>query len=168
LQRGVRVCLFNTPRAASIVIWSFCNEAGCEGSNEAGGPSFQQITYEYDGSRPTLANMFTYGDLLGNTIDVQGFSHQSRSQVDALHHDFPDKAQFMSECCSCTTQRGEDTSGSNYDSNFNADCLESQTNTSNGVPYVSGTMVRLLLCIHVCDISSSPCLTGLDALRLLR
>ena len=36
-----------------------------------------QVTYEMDGSRPTLANMFTFGDLLSKTIDVQGFSHQA-------------------------------------------------------------------------------------------
>ena len=62
----------------AVVIWSFCNEAGCEGEHEAGGPSFREIAYEFDGSRPTLANMFTFGDLLSNTIDVQGFSHQDR------------------------------------------------------------------------------------------
>ncbi|KAL3927848.1 MAG: hypothetical protein SGPRY_002644, partial [Prymnesium sp.] len=43
----------------SVVIWSFCNEGGCEGSHEAGGPLFQEVTYKYDGTRPTLANMFT-------------------------------------------------------------------------------------------------------------
>lgn len=43
----------------SVVIWSFCNEGGCEGTHEAGGPLFQEVTYKYDGTRPTLANMFT-------------------------------------------------------------------------------------------------------------
>ena len=43
----------------SVVIWSFCNEGGCEGDHEAGGPRFKEIAYRYDGSRPTLANMFT-------------------------------------------------------------------------------------------------------------
>lgn len=28
----------------SVVIWSFCNEAGCEGSHETGGPRFREIT----------------------------------------------------------------------------------------------------------------------------
>lgn len=49
---------------ASIVIWSFCNEAGCEGSQEAGAPAFRDITYAVDGSRPVLANMFTFGGTL--------------------------------------------------------------------------------------------------------
>ena len=52
----------------SITILSFCNEAGCEGNREAGGPSFREITYELDGSRPVLANMFTFNDLLSHTI----------------------------------------------------------------------------------------------------
>ena len=56
---------------ASVVIWSFCNEFGCEGAHEAGGPAFRDVAYRLDGSRPTLANMFTFGDLLSNTIDVQ-------------------------------------------------------------------------------------------------
>ena len=59
---------------ASVVIWSFCNEFGCEGAHEAGGPAFRDVAYHLDGSRPTLANMFTFGDLLSNTIDVQARS----------------------------------------------------------------------------------------------
>ena len=35
----------------SIIIWSFCNEAGCEGSQEQGGPAFREIAYHFDGSR---------------------------------------------------------------------------------------------------------------------
>ena len=48
----------------SVVIWSFCNENGCEGTREKGGPRFQEITKEFDGTRPTLGNMFTFNDLL--------------------------------------------------------------------------------------------------------
>ena len=92
----------------SVVIWSFCNEAGCEGSHETGGPRFREISYKYDGSRPTLANMFTFGDLLSNTIDVQGFSHQSRTKLEACHEKLPYKPIYMSECCSCNTMRDED------------------------------------------------------------
>merc|ERR1712205_93044 len=37
----------------AVSIWSFCNEAGCENSvNQAGGPAFQEVTYDMDGSRP--------------------------------------------------------------------------------------------------------------------
>jgi beta-galactosidase/beta-glucuronidase len=55
----------------AVIIWSFCNEDGCEGSHETGGPRFKEISYHFDGSRPVLANMFTFNDLLSNTIDVQ-------------------------------------------------------------------------------------------------
>jgi hypothetical protein len=44
--------------------------------------------------------MFTFNDLLSKTIDVQGFSHQSRSKLDSCHEEMPDKPIFMSECCS--------------------------------------------------------------------
>eukprot|EP00040_Diaphanoeca_grandis_P001426 m.18499 g.18499 ORF g.18499 m.18499 type:complete len:1036 (+) comp12050_c0_seq1:272-3379(+) len=135
----------------SVVIWSFCNEAGCEGSQENGGPRFYDVAYEYDGSRPTLANMFTFNDLLSKTIDVQGFSHQSRSKLDSCHAQMPDKPIFMSECCSCNTMRDEDEGCESSDGHntcvqksFNADCVQGQTNASNGAPYAIGTMVWTL------------------------
>ena len=64
------------------VIWSFCNEGGCEGSREQGGPRFQAIAQEYDGSRATLANMFTFNDLLSKTIEVQGRILAAKSKID--------------------------------------------------------------------------------------
>ena len=91
-----------------VVIWSFCNEGGCEGTHENGGPRFQAITEMYDGTRPTLANMFTFADLLSDTIDVQGFSHQSRDKLEQCHAKLPHKPIYMSECCSCNTMRDED------------------------------------------------------------
>lgn len=135
----------------SVTIWSFCNEAGCEGDQEEGGPRFQEIAYRYDGSRPTLANMFTFNDLLSKTVDVQGFSHQDRKQLDDCHSKMPDKPIFMSECCSCNTMRDEDVgceSSNGQDmciqKSFNADCVADQTNASNGADYAIGTMVWTL------------------------
>ena len=94
--------------AVRVVNRSFCNEAGCEGWRERGGPRFQEVAHRLDGSRPTLANMFTFDDLLSHTVDVQGFSHQSRQKLDACHARLPDKPIYMSECCSCNTFRDED------------------------------------------------------------
>ena len=139
----------------AVVIWSFCNEAGCEGAHETGGPAFREIAYRFDGSRPTLANMFTFGDLLSNTIDVQGFSHQTRDKLSACHAKLPFKPIYMSECCSCNTMRDEDvgceTSHDNphdicTQTSFNARCAESNaaTNASDGVPWAVGTMVWTL------------------------
>jgi hypothetical protein len=139
----------------SVVIWSFCNEGACEGAHETGGPPFQRISTELDGTRPTLANMFTYNDLLSHTIDVQGFSHQSREKLQACHAALPHKPIFMSECCSCNTMRDEDVGCETLHDNphkictqpsFNARCAESNdaTNASDGVNYAVGTMVWTL------------------------
>lgn len=126
----------------SIVVLSFCNEAGCERAEEAG-PPFQKIADAVDGTRPTLANMFTYNDLLSDTIDVQGFSHRPGSVFDSYHQSNPHKAVFASECCSCETERGEDVSNPKgtppvRNSNFNAGCVAQQTNWSNGRDFVVG------------------------------
>ena len=99
--------------------------------------------------------MFTFGDLLSNTIDVQGFSHQSRTKLDACHAKLPDKPIYMSECCSCNTMRDEDEGRETTSDNphntaihksFNARCTESNsaTNASDGVDYAVGTMVWTL------------------------
>ena len=137
----------------SVVIWSFCNENGCQGKHEKGGPAFQDITTKYDGTRPTLANMFTFNDLLSNTVDVQGFSHQDREKLDECHAALPNKPVFMSECCSCNTMRQEDegceTKRDNPHSEcnqkaFNARCLDKLVNASDGVEYSAGTMVWTL------------------------
>jgi len=130
----------------SVIIWSFCNEAGCEGSaHEDGGPRFQAATKELDlSTRPTLANMFTYNDLLSKTIDVQGFSHKNRELFDAAHAAMPDKPLFASECCSCNTMRGQDVGGKGKQASFNGNCQQGQTNASNGVDWVAGTMVWTL------------------------
>ena len=134
----------------SVIIWSFCNEGNCEGDNENGGPAFQAITQKFDSTRPTLANMFTFNDLLSNTIDIQGFSHKNRKKLDDCHAAMPEKPIFMSECCSCNTMRSEDvgceTKGDNphYECTqiaFNARCLDSMVNASDGVGYAIGTMV---------------------------
>jgi beta-galactosidase/beta-glucuronidase len=137
----------------SVIIWSFCNERGCEGTHEQGGPSFQAVTTMLDGTRPTLANMFTFNDLLSNTVDVQGFSHSKREKLDACHSALPSKPIFMSECCSCNTMRGEDEGCETEHDNphspcdqkaFNGRCLEQLVNASDGVDYSAGTMVWTL------------------------
>ncbi|CAB9511983.1 galactosidase BoGH2A [Seminavis robusta] len=149
----------------SVVIWSFCNENACEGEHEKGGPPFQAIASQFDGTRPTLANMFTFNDLLSNTVDVQGFSHQHRDKLDDCHAKLPNKPIFQSECCSCNTMRGEDegceTGRDNPHSGcvqktFNARCLERLVNASDGVAYAAGTMVWTLF-----DYYGEPPMAGL-------
>ncbi|KAG7359270.1 beta-galactosidase [Nitzschia inconspicua] len=137
----------------SVIIWSFCNENGCEGDHEAGGPAFQNVTDTFDGTRPTLANMFSFNDLLSNTVTIQGFSHQSREKLDECHATLPRKPILMSECCSCNTMRGEDEGCETIKDNphytcdqkaFNGRCLENLVNASDGAEYSSGTFVWTL------------------------
>ena len=56
---------------------------------------------------------------------------------------YPEKPIYMSECCSCNTMRGEDVSDTAalIQQSYNGDCQQGQTNASNGVDYVMGTMV---------------------------
>jgi hypothetical protein len=77
--------------------------------------------------------------------DVQGFSHSGLSTVETYHTNFPTKPEFMSECCSCNTQRGEDVYvGASIEESFNGACIAGQTNTSNGLDHVVGSMVWTL------------------------
>ena len=114
-----------------------------------------------------------------STIDVQGFSHQSRTKLDDCHAKLPHKPIYMSECCSCNTYRDEDigceTLHDNPHSNctqisFNARCAESNsaTNASDAAPYAVGTMVWTLFDYYgepyiTCHSSSgrrtTPCLS---------
>ena len=95
----------------SIMTWSFCNEGGCNrGDDEqAIGQKFKDASYDEDPYRPVTANMNGHiGDGLTSVIDVQGFSHRGGDNFDSFHKQFPEKPLIGSECCSCTTQRGED------------------------------------------------------------
>jgi beta-galactosidase/beta-glucuronidase len=132
----------------SVTIWSYCNEGGC-GGGPTTGSGFYNITYAYDGTRPTLGNHVGNTDL-NKYMDVQGFSHKGSGSFESYHKQFPKKPLFASECCSCETMRGEDvsvkakTTGPGTLQSFNADCVAAQTQGSNALPFVSGTMVWTL------------------------
>jgi beta-galactosidase/beta-glucuronidase len=135
---------------ASVVIWSYCNEGGCG----SGGAGFRNITLKYDTSRPTLGNRAGFGD--DGSTDVAGFSHSRGDVFDDYHAKHPTKPKFASECCSCSSQRssldGETNGGKlNASNDGNIDdgtlalsCTASQSNDSNGRPFMAGTMVWTL------------------------
>ncbi len=130
---------------------------------------FKSVTYEIDGTRPVTGNMcvnwgscpdldqFLSGrnNNMSGILDVQGFSHVSDSVFQQYHSVWPDKPLVASECCSCETQRGEDDDltpvpsrgdwgkdgNTVFYSNFNIDCVQQQTQYSNGLDFVSGTFV---------------------------
>ena len=119
-----------------------------------------------DGTRPTLGN-HNGGDL-DQFMDVQGFSHKPAGAFEAYHKTDAAKPLMASECCSCMTMRGEDrtthppdeakllttanssairsrpTGGPGILAEYNAPCLTSQSNGSNGLPYMVGTEVWTL------------------------
>ena len=132
----------------SIMVWSFCNEAGCgSGDKNGAATNFTVVSKQQDPFRPVTANMFNDIDSpLSQAIDVQGFSHQGGSVFDNFHEKVPTKAVIGSECCSCVTQRGEDFSDKTNHilSNFNADCNKGQTGNQLNRKFVAGCMVWTL------------------------
>lgn len=89
----------------AVVLWSFCNEVGC--NNESSAKPWRARTYEVDGTRPVTQNAIRT-NLSTAFLDVQGFSHKSGSVFDTFHQTFPEKPTLATECCSCLSQRGED------------------------------------------------------------
>eukprot|EP01051_Picozoa_sp_SAG22_P015033 SAG22_NODE_1912_length_3328_cov_1.207185_3_plen_212_part_00 len=153
----------------AITVWSYCNEGGCDPGNSSApagtGSLFRDITYKYDGTRPTLGNNYKgpHGEDLDRYMDVQGFSHSPKMQLVQTHHEQPGKPLFLSECCSCNTMRDEDLtlqavrtpacdhSGMDQPGcdprllgSYNAPCLITQSNASNGLPFMAGAEVWTL------------------------
>ena len=136
----------------SVMLWSFCNEAGCLQQNPnitSIGGQFRGAAKSQDPYRPVSANMMTYSKKLlfsGLTgeLDVQGFSHMPGFIFDDFHMLHPNMAILNSECCSCVTQRGEQDVTPEHLSNFNADCVSEQTLRGISRRFVSGVMVWTL------------------------
>eukprot|EP00937_MAST-01D_sp_MAST-1D-sp2_P002603 g2603.t1 len=92
----------------SIVLWSFCNEVGC--NNESSAAGFRSVAYKFDGTRAVTQNHLGSGDhpLSMMSLDVQGMSHKHGDVMDRFHKNNPSKPIVSSECCSCLSQRGVD------------------------------------------------------------
>lgn len=129
----------------SVVIWSYCNEGGC---GPTGGDAFRNITYKYDGTRPTLGNSWGghswpgQSSLQYSSTDVAGFSHVSGDVFDGFHKAHPSKPMLASECCSCNPSRvlRSDEAIPSHTSSAIA-CAASQAQESDGRSFVAGTMV---------------------------
>ena len=100
---------------ASIIIWSLCNELGCESNNPMGAviaAQFKQVIYYADLSRAVTGNIvqrpYLGGRLIdefGQAMDVTAFSHQNENVPDyrALN---TYKSVGMGETGSCYFDRG--------------------------------------------------------------
>lgn len=132
----------------SIMVWSFCNEAGCSsGDHNGAAEGFRNVSKQVDPFRPVAANMNgDVGATLTQQIDVQGFSHQTGSKFDSFHQQLPNKPLIGSECCSCVTQRGEDYGHSSKSTvgSFNGQCNQDHTGNQLNRDFVAGCMVWTL------------------------
>lgn len=138
---------------ASVAWWSLCNEAGCGNGGMLNGvvPASYAAAYTNDGSRAVGANMGWIsptdpGTPMSDLLDVMGMSHNGLDAFTKFHAAEPNKPLVATECCSCETQRGEDADLPHntsyvYFSNENQQCLEDQTQVSNGQEYIAGTFV---------------------------
>ncbi len=59
----------------SVMVWSFCNEAGCK--NESAAAAFRAVSKLWDPTRAVTQNDNGNYNISGRFLDVQGFSHRS-------------------------------------------------------------------------------------------
>jgi hypothetical protein len=115
---------------ASIMMWSFCNEAECaQYDKDYSGLAFRAAAKGVDPTRPVTAN-----GALSQTptaqLDIQGGSHWGNSSFEKSHSNNNTMPQVLSECCSCNSQREDRSLPS---------CIGDQ-NSPGLVPYVTGSL----------------------------
>jgi beta-galactosidase/beta-glucuronidase len=137
---------------ASIVVNSLCNEIECGSIMNASGvnvvgAAMVNFSKTLDPTRPTTANSDSK-DGLGSVIDVQGFSHGDQYDFAWFKKHWPTKPYGATECCSCETQRLEDSdlpkAAGVYWSSWSQSCTSQQSQASNGPMDVSSTFVWTL------------------------
>lgn len=140
---------------ASVLWWNFCNEGGCSAGTQPN-LDFKAVTTELDGTRAVTANMFAEGptgvEALPNAtaiLDVQGFSHGDRYDFAWFTKHWPAKPFAATECCSCESQRSEDSDlpkapGVFWTSFASQPCTAEQSQASNGPADVAATFVWTL------------------------
>ena len=140
----------------SVLVWSFCNEVGC--NNESSAAAFRAVAKRWDPSRAVTQNR-VLTDVSTDYLDVQGFSHKSTSVFESFHASHPEKPMLATECCSCMSQRGVDEdscpspmdggcakppaplpAGEFYNNNIGV-CTAGQVAMSDAPDYVAGTFV---------------------------
>ena len=153
----------------SVAIYSLCNEGECamgakDGKyfgNDTVYSEFRSITKRLDPTRAISGNAYGWfgKGTISDYFDVQGLSHPSVSELLASRAaNLPTHRPLItSECCSCRSQRGEDTANADamghyaknitrpHYSAFNADCLLEQVNGSgDNDAFVAGSIIWTL------------------------
>merc|ERR1712139_765079 len=92
----------------SVIMWSLCNEALCEGFNAGTAKSLKPIVKELDpaGQRPVTAAMNGgYGSAFQDVLDVVGVNYHI-SGYDSIHKSHPNQPMIGSETSSDYSDRG--------------------------------------------------------------
>lgn len=92
----------------SVIMWSLCNEALCEGFNADTAKTLKPIVKALDpqGQRPVTAAMNGgYGDEFQNVLDVMGVNYHIGS-YDSIHKNKPNQPMIGSETSSDYSDRG--------------------------------------------------------------
>ena len=97
----------------SVVIWSICNEAGCQASHSGinnVAMMFKDIINKYDGIYNN-SNKWGYNRPVAGagwmTTVLDFASANYNYNLDGYHKDHPSQSIIESESCSCTTDRNE-------------------------------------------------------------
>jgi beta-galactosidase len=107
MQADLRSLLLRDRNHPSVIMWSLCNEALCDGFNAASAAVLRPIVKEYDVGRPVTAAMNGgYGDDFSQLLDVLGFNYHV-SDYDGYHKQHPRQNLVGSETASALSTRGE-------------------------------------------------------------
>jgi len=133
----------------SVVIWSLCNEGGCQIGNTVGasiGTQFKNVINYADTTRPITANgewSIGTSDTMTNVMDVVTCSY-GYGEYTQFHYTHPYKPIMGGESASCTTDRGYYLATNASEGHMNADddgCVVSAWASAAENPWDSGNFI---------------------------
>jgi hypothetical protein len=134
----------------SVVIWSLCNEGGCQIGATTGasiGTQFKNVITYADTTRPITANgewSIGTSDTMTNVMDVVTCSY-NYGEYSQFHYTHPYKPIMGGESASCTTDRGYYGPTNATSGHMNSDddgCVVSAWASAASNPWDSGNFVR--------------------------
>ena len=139
----------------SVVIWSLCNEGGCQIGATTGasiGAQFKNVINYADTTRPITANgewSIGTSDTMTNVVDVVTCSY-NYGEYSQFHYTHPFKPIMGGESASCTTDRGYYLPTNASEGHMNSDddgCVVSAWASAASNPWDSGNFVWTGQCV---------------------